>query len=413
MHERTIGLYQGISLYIAAILGSGVLFITAVTASIAGPASLISWMIVILFSFPLAYSFAHLAKDFPDAGGTATFVRKSFGYHLGNIVGWFYFVTAAVGQTIVALTGAFYVSQAFRFTSLGELSSAVLILIIAGVFNYYGLKVSGKVALVISGWLLLLLLTTIIVALPKVSLNNFQPVFTEDWYAVGTAITAIFWAFFGWEAICHLSSHFKSPQKNIVKSSLISALIIGILFLFLSIATIGTNTYGEMASDFSPIAIIIGDTLGVGAQIFTAISAFFICIGTSNAFIASLAQLGYSLSRDQAFPKRLSKLHASGVPRRMVVFVVCFAIAGVIFTEIFSATFHDLLFIPTSLGLVVYVLTMASGVHLFPRGSKPWVCSMISCVFILAIIPFFELYLLVPLFVFIMYSLYMLINRIS
>ncbi|GEL77082.1 hypothetical protein TMU01_13170 [Tenuibacillus multivorans] len=107
MNHKSIGLFQGIALYIAAILGSGVLFLSGVTASMAGPASIVSWLIVILINFPLAYSFACLARQYPDAGGAATFVRHSFGHHLGNIVGWFYFVTAAVGQTIVSLTGAY------------------------------------------------------------------------------------------------------------------------------------------------------------------------------------------------------------------------------------------------------------------------------------------------------------------
>lgn len=406
--KKTINLYQGISLYIAAILGSGVLFVSGITASIAGPASLLSWIIVIIFSFPLAYSFASLARDFPDAGGTATFVRKSFGNHLGNIVGWFYFVTAAIGQSIVALTGAFYLSKAFNFSPLGEVYAAILILLIAGCFNYFGLEVSGKVALIISSCLLLLLLTTIIVALPSVTLNNFQPFFTDGWYAIGTAITVIFWAFFGWEAICNLSSHFKQPDKNIVKSSVISALIIGCLFLLLSFVTIGTNTYGSIESDFSPIAVIIQNNLGIGAQVLTAVLAYLICIGTSNAFIASLAQLGYSLSRDKAFPTVLSKIHRSGVPRRMVIFSVGFAVIGVIITVIFSATFNDMLFIPTSLGLIVYALTMISGVKLYKKWSKPWICSLVSFVFILCVIPFFEIYLLVPLFVSIAYCVYML-----
>ncbi|WP_433956821.1 APC family permease [Cytobacillus horneckiae] len=407
MTKRTINLYQGISLYIAAILGSGVLFVSGITASIAGPASIISWIIVIIFSFPLAYSFASLARDYPDAGGTATFVRKSFGYHLGNIVGWFYFVTAAIGQTIVALTGAFYLSRAFDFSHLGEVYSAILILIIAGSFNYFGLEVSGKVALIISACLLVMLMTTIIVALPSISLANFQPFFTEEWYSIGTAITVIFWAFFGWEAICNLSASFTEPHKNIVKSSIISAFIIGALFLLLSFVTIGTNTYGSIESDFSPIAIIIQDTLGIGAQGVTAVLAYLICIGTSNAFIASLTQLGYSLSRDRAFPQSLSKIHHSGVPRRMVIFAVGFAISGIIVTVILSATFNDLLFIPTSLGLLVYALTMLSGIKLFKKWSKPWVCSLISFVFILCVIPFFEVYLLVPLLVFTLYCIYM------
>ena len=34
---KSIGLYQGIALYIAATLGSGILFLSGVTASMAGP----------------------------------------------------------------------------------------------------------------------------------------------------------------------------------------------------------------------------------------------------------------------------------------------------------------------------------------------------------------------------------------
>jgi len=97
MNNKSIGLSQGIALYIAAILGSGVPFLSGVTASMAGPASNLSWLIVIIISFPLAYTFASQAKKYPDVGGAATFVRNSFGYHFGNIVGWFYFVTAAFG----------------------------------------------------------------------------------------------------------------------------------------------------------------------------------------------------------------------------------------------------------------------------------------------------------------------------
>nr|WP_308423125.1 amino acid permease [Marinithermofilum abyssi] len=81
------------------------------TATIAGPASILSWTIMILFSFPFAYTFAALSRSYPDAGGAATFVRMAFGEHTGNLVGWFYFFTAAIGQIIVSLTGASYIGN--------------------------------------------------------------------------------------------------------------------------------------------------------------------------------------------------------------------------------------------------------------------------------------------------------------
>ncbi|CDQ41599.1 MULTISPECIES: APC family permease [Virgibacillus] len=412
MENKSIGLFQGIALYIATILGSGVLFLSGATATIAGPASILSWFIVILINFPIAYSFASLARQYPDAGGAATFVRNSFGNHLGNIVGWFYFITAAVGQTIVSLTGAFYFSQAFGFSQSETTLIAIFILVIAGVSNYYGIKVSGKVALFISASLLILLLLAVFFSLPSIQWKNFVPFVPNGWFSVGNAITLIFWSFFGWEAICSLSNNFKRPEKDIVKGAMLSAIVIGILFLALSLVTIGTATYGSTESSLSPIGVIMGDTIGIGAKIVTAGLALIICTGTANAFVASLTQLGYSLSRDGAFPKFFSRLHrTTQIPTRMVLFIICFAIAGILVTEAMSLTFNDILFIPTSFGILVYILSMAAGVKLFKTYTLPWWASGVSFILCLLVIPFFQMYILVPLIVIALYVIYMIFSK--
>ena len=412
MENKSIGLFQGIALYIAAILGSGVLFLSGSTASIAGPASILSWLIVIFISFPLAFSFASLARRYPDAGGAATFVKNSFGYHPGNIIGWFYFVTAAVGQTVVSLTGAFYLSKAFGFSHLETTFIAIFILVVAGSLNYYGVNVSGKVALVLSTCLLALLLSTVLISLPRIQWENFTPFVPHGWFSIGSAVTVIFWSFFGWEAICNLANHFKNPEKDIVKGSMVSAIVIGILFLALSFVTIGTGTYGSKENSLSPIGVMMEDTVGVAAKIVTAILALIICTGTANAFVASLTQLGYSLSRDGAFPRLFSKRHTTTqIPRRMVIFVICIAAAGVVVTELLSMTFNDILFIPTSLGILVYILSMAAGVKLFNKNTLAWWASLISLILCLLILPFFKLYVFVPFIVLSLYAAYMILGK--
>ncbi|MCF6409878.1 APC family permease [Pseudalkalibacillus salsuginis] len=410
--KKSIGLFEGIALYIAAILGSGVLFLTGVTASIAGPASLVSWLIVIMIGFPLAYSFACLSREYADPGGAATFVRKAFGYHFGNIVGWFYFVTAAVGQTIVSMTGAFYVSQAFGFTKVEQMAVALLILVIAGISNFYGIEVSGKLALLLSACLLGLLLLAVSVSITRIEWGHFTPFVSNGWYSIGTAVTIIFYSFFGWEAICNLANNFKNPEKDIVRSTLISAIIIGLLFMALSFVTIGTGTFGNTESELSPIGVIMGDIIGLNAKGITAILAFVICAGTSNAFVASLAQLGFSLSRDGAFPKTLSILHPiKQIPRRMVAFVIGFAASGVVLTEWVAMTFNDILFIPTSLGILVYILSMASGIKLLKFKTFPWWCSLAALILCFLVLPFFELYIFVPVIVLGLYTIYMVCQR--
>ncbi|MFB5663702.1 APC family permease [Alteribacillus sp. HJP-4] len=404
--KPSINLPQGIALYIAAILGSGVLFISGTAASIAGPASLISWGIVIFITFPLAYSFACLSQKYPDAGGAATFVRHSFGYHMGNLVGWFYFICAAVGQTIVSLTGAFYVENAFPFP-IPTMWTAILILFIGVLMNFFGIQISGRVAIYISSCLVFLLLSVVFLSLPFIEFGHFFPFRPFGWESIGTAAAIIFWSYFGWEAICNLAPQFKNPQKDIIASTWVSAILIGIIFLLLSVITIGTGTYGSVENDLSPIGVMMEQSLGVGAKVITAILAFIVCVGTVNAFVASLGQLGYSLSRDGAFPKWMitgnTQVHS---PKRVVLFVFFFSGFGIVATEIIRVGFYDILFIPTSLGVCVYILSMAAAVKLFDKGTLPWNASLFSLSACLLILPFFQLYIVVPIVILLLYILY-------
>src|SRR5699024_9235851 len=193
------------------------------------------------------------------------------------------------------------------------------------------------------------------------------------------AVTVIFWSFFGWEAVCNVANNFGKPNKDSVQGSIIIAVIIGILFLALSLVTIGTGTYASEESNLSPIGIIMGNAVGAGAKHVTDILALIICIGTSNAFVASLTQLGYSLSRDGAFPKNLSKLHATTqIPRRMVLFIICFSVAGILIVKGLSLAFDDIVFIPTSLGILVYIISMAAVVKLFKKSTRPLWASLIA-----------------------------------
>ncbi|MBA4494291.1 APC family permease [Paenactinomyces guangxiensis] len=405
--NRSIHLPEAIALYITAILGSGILFLSASTATVAGPASIFSWMIMILFSFPLAYTFAALSRSYPDAGGAATFTRMAFGQHVGNLVGWFYFLTAAVGQMIVSLTGANYIGTTFDLSAVEIALIACFILFIGGLSNHFGIRISGKMSLVLSILLLILLCIAIVVTLPYVRWDHFQPFAPKGWYPVGTAVIMVFWSFFGWEAICSLADRFKHPEKDLVRSALISAMVIGIVFLLLSFITIGSGTYGNLESDSSPIGVMINRALGFGAQLITAILALIVCTGTVNAFVASLAQLGYALSRDQAFPSWFYYLNPrTETPTRVVWLVVIFAGFGVILSTFLKVRFTQLLFIPNSLGICVYILSMAAALKLYNRSTKPWISSLISLIVLGLSGPFLGLHILVPAVVSGVYFLY-------
>ncbi|MGH3166657.1 MAG: amino acid permease, partial [Trebonia sp.] len=106
--RRTVTLWQGVALYVGAVVGAGVLLLPGLSASQAGPASLIAWLFDSVLGIPLALTFAALASRFPDAGGVATFAEKGFSPLVGTVIGWYYFIAAATAQSLVALTGAYY-----------------------------------------------------------------------------------------------------------------------------------------------------------------------------------------------------------------------------------------------------------------------------------------------------------------
>ena len=66
--EGRIGLPSASALYIAAVLGTGILVLPGLAADAAGPASILAVAIVFVLSIPLAGTFAALAARYPDAG---------------------------------------------------------------------------------------------------------------------------------------------------------------------------------------------------------------------------------------------------------------------------------------------------------------------------------------------------------
>lgn len=126
-----------------------------------------------------------------------------------------------------------------------------------------------------------------------------------------------------------------------------------------------------------------------------------------NAYVASLAQLGYALSRDQAFPAWLQYQHPrTGTPTRVVWLVILFACAGIAVSTLFHVHFTQLLFIPNALGMVVYVLSMAAAVKIYRRLSLPWLSGLVSLVMLCAFIPFLGIHVMLPILVSILYILY-------
>ena len=82
-----LGVIQGTALYIASVLGTGLLVLPGLAAEAAGPASIVAVLAVIGLSVPLAGTFAVLAARYPDPGGVASYVRRALGGTAARMTG--------------------------------------------------------------------------------------------------------------------------------------------------------------------------------------------------------------------------------------------------------------------------------------------------------------------------------------
>ncbi len=306
--KKSIGLAQAVSLYVGSVLGSGVLLIPALAADVAGPASLLAWGFMSVLVVPMALTMGLLSARYPDAGGVSNFVRLAYGPVPGALVGWFFFISVPVGAPIVAVTGAAYLGAALYLTHTSQAIVAALILGVVLITNYLGMKAAGRMQVAMVSAILLVIILAAAGALPRVAPEHFAPFVPFGWLSVAQAAAIMFWCFIGWEAVTHLSEEFVDPQRDVMRSVIISIVVVGVMYFAVALATVGTASYGLEKSSAS-LAVMMRDTMGPVAAWVTGITALFICVATANAYVGAASRVGFALARAGAAPRILGYLH--------------------------------------------------------------------------------------------------------
>ncbi|GLI08820.1 amino acid permease [Paenibacillus tyrfis] len=395
MTKRTITMAQGVALYMGAVLGSGILILPGYTADAAGPAAIISWLLLSLLSVPIAYTFARLALKYENYGGIATIVQQAFGERSGAVVGWFFFAWVATGQAVVGLTGASYIVTVFGLAGEWLYGFAFLFLVVALAANLLGMRISGLVSLGLSGIVLVLLVLTIAFSLPAMEAVHFRPFAPHGLTGVGQACVLIFWAFFGWESITHLVPEFRNPQRDVMRCTWASVFIIGAVYTLLSVVTIGTHTYGDIGTE-APLAALMNRALGLNAGLATVVVACIVCLGTLNVYLASSSRLGYALAVEGKLPRWFAKTSNNGTPYRSVFFLFVTNTLTLAFSYAASFSVDRLILVPTTLGILVYIVASFACVKLLWSDKAGRWAALTSSTLCLAIAPFSMQYLAVP-----------------
>lgn len=388
-HGAAAGLtwIQGTALYIGAVLGTGVIALPAIAANMAGPASLLAWLALILLSIPLAATFSALGARYPDSGGISTSVNLAFGSYPAAVVGWCFLLAVPVGSPAAAIFAGAYVEAAIGGGTATLMLTAFSLVLAITLINAFGVTVSGKAQVLVAGLLLAFLVTAVSASLPHLQGHNLHPFAPHGWLAVASAAGLLVWSFAGWEAITYLAAEFRQPARDMPRAAAAAVVIIGILYFAVAAATI--LVLGSRAdATAAPLALLLAVAFGGPVKMLAAVVALLLTAGTMNAYFAGAAKLGAALGRDGALPKWFAHgSEAGGVPRRSLLSLAILTLIVLTATAVAHLRVEALVLMTTGAFVVVYILGTAAALRLLePRtwGRRAALLALIFDILLLA-----------------------------
>ncbi len=384
-------------MYVTSVLGSGILVIPGLAAQIAGPGSILAWILLSLASYPFAYTFSRLSARNPTSGGIYAFARESFGARVSTVTALLFMAWVVLGSPAVTLAAASYLAYSFPLDRLEAYLIAGCILLSSFVINYRGIRLSGRVQLATIGLIIALLVLAVAGSADKIQSANFVPFLPNGVASIGVAAALIVWSFLGYENVPNLAEEFKDPKRDFRRSVIISVILVSALYLAVALVTIGTGAY-RAGSGVTPFAVMFSAIFGHYGGVIVSILAVFIIFGTVNAYSAGMARVIYAAAREGDLPRFFADVdRRSGVPRRALAGLYCM-IAVSLTVFYFLQVDIETAFIATSgAAVLTYVVGSAAGIRLLkekgPRRILPWISLTVS----LILLPFIGLSLVASL----------------
>ena len=376
------------ALYVSSVLGAGILVIPGLAAQIAGPGSILAWLLLSLASYPFAYTFARLSARNPESGGIYSFAKEAFGAHAGAVVAWLFVAWVIIGAPAISLAAGSYVASSVPLTRPETFLIAGLLLLSAYAVNYRGIRLSGRVQLVTVAVIVAVLSFAVIASSASVRASNFTPFLPNGPASIGVAAALIVWSYLGYENVSNVAEEFKDPKRDFNRSVAISVLLISTLYLAVAVVTVGTASY-KSGGGVTPFSTLMSSILGPSGGIVISALAVVIIFSTVNAYTAGMARVVYAAARDGGFPRVLAKVDPkTGVPRRSLLTLLALIMVSLFVFYLLDFGIQSAFLATSGAAILTYIIGSAAGIRLLrERGARrlmPWASLLVS----LAILPF-------------------------
>lgn len=333
---------------IAAIIGGGTFSAIGNACFSGGPGVVFLYIICAIACGFTAMCYAEFASRVPVSGSAYTYAYVSFGEIFAWIIGWALIMEYSIGNIYIAFSWSGYFTNllesfhihlpdwlAINYKSahaaslanqtgeglnawnnapvLGGLKiifdlPAVIINVLITYLVYRGTKESKNFSNAMVVVKLLIIVLVIIVGCFYVDIDNWTPFMPNGFKGVMGGVSAVFFAYIGFDAVSTLAEESKNPQRDLPRGMIYSLLICTVIYIILAMVLTGMVSYKSLGVS-DPLAEIFA-LKGVKWMLFIVSIAAVVAM-TSVMLVFQLGQprIWMTMSRDGLMPKRFSSIH--------------------------------------------------------------------------------------------------------
>lgn len=376
--KKEISLFMATMLVCGNMIGSGVFMLPATLAQVSGPlATIIAWVLTTIGSILIAISFANLGSKYPSTGGAYQYTKEAFGEFVGFLSAWLYWNGSWIGNAAIIVAIASYSAAIFPalqdpFISIIFTSS---ILWAVTILNIVGVKQAGKIQSFVTVFKIGFFALFIIVAFLNFDSINIMPLAPEGkgLSTVSLAATSTLWAFVGLESSTVTAGELKDPEKNVKKSTIYGLIIAAIIYILISVGSMGAMSNSELAMSGAPLTDILTRALGTNVGKMLTIAVVICILGTTIGWILSTARVSFAAGEDGVFPKFFGKLSPKyGTPVNSLIIgsVLVNLLLVMNYQKGMVSAFTFITILATLSFLPVYLLSVAAEMMIMFREEK-------------------------------------------
>lgn len=401
---------------IAAVVGAGI-FSTIGNASFeGGPGVSLLFIITAVCCGFSALCYAEFASRIPVSGSAYTYAYASFGELIAWIIGWDLLMEYAIGNIAVAISWSQYfvnlleglhihipsfltidylsASRGFNeasttmlnggnITSLSkEIQSgyeawttapqigglrliadipALAIVFLITWLVYVGIRETRRATNMMVGLKIVILIAVIGIGFFFVAPENWSPFLPNGFGGMMKGVSAVFFAYIGFDAISTTAEECKNPQRDLPRGMIYSLIICTLLYILIAFVLTGMVSYKELQVG-DPLAFVFKR---VGLDKISYVISFSAVIATASVLLVfqmGQPRIWMSMSRDGLLPKAFSRIHPKyKTPSFATIVTGLFVAIPALFMNLTEVT--DL----TSIGTLFAFVLVCGGVLLLPK----------------------------------------------